>query len=31
LGIDYNKALIAPGDRPVKIIDNGKHIQELIS
>jgi hypothetical protein len=31
LGIDYNKALIAPGDRPVKIIDNGKHIQEIIN
>ena len=32
LGIDYTKTLMAPGDRPVKIIDNGnKHIEELIS
>lgn len=32
LGIDYSKALIAPGDRPVKIIDNGyKHINGILS
>jgi hypothetical protein len=30
MGIDYTKALMAPGDRPVKIIDNGKHIQDII-
>lgn len=30
LGIDYEKTLMAPGDRPVKIIDNGKHIKELL-
>jgi hypothetical protein len=31
LGIDYNKHLIAPGNRPVKIIDNGKTITDIIS
>lgn len=30
LGIDYNKALMAPGDRPVKIIDGGQHIQDIL-
>jgi hypothetical protein len=31
LGIDYTKTLMAPGERPVKIIDNGnKHIEKLI-
>ncbi len=30
LGVDYNKTLMAPGDRPVKIIDNGKHIEEIL-
>jgi hypothetical protein len=32
LGIDYGKALMAPGDRPVKIIDNGhKHIEGILA
>lgn len=32
LGVDYTKPLIAPGDRPVKIIDNGfHHIDDIIS
>ena len=31
LGVDYTKALMAPGDRPVKIIDNGKHIQDILA
>lgn len=31
LGIDYDKHLYAPGNRPVKIIDNGKHIQEILA
>jgi len=32
LGIDYTKALMAPGGRPVKIIDNGhKHINGILS
>lgn len=32
LGVDYTKHLMAPGNRPVKIIDNGfKHIQGLLS
>jgi hypothetical protein len=31
LGVDYNKTLMAPGDRPVKIIDNGKHIEEILT
>jgi len=31
LGIDYNKALMAPGDRPVKIVDGGKPINEIMS
>lgn len=32
LGIDYTKTLMAPGERPVKIIDNGsKHIEKLIA
>lgn len=30
LGIDYTKALLAPGGRPVKIIDGAKHIEEII-
>ena len=30
VGIDYNKALMAPGDRPVKIIDGGKIISDII-
>tara|TARA_R100000152_G_C6762471_1_gene186736 strand:+ start:218 stop:1498 length:1281 start_codon:yes stop_codon:yes gene_type:complete len=31
LGIDYTKHLMAPGDRPIKVIENGfKHIQELL-
>ena len=29
VGIDYNKALMAPGDRPVKIVDGGKPIKEI--
>ena len=31
LGINYEKALLAPGDRPVKIIDGGKPIKEIMS
>jgi len=31
VGIDYNKPLMAPGDRPVKIVDGGKPIQEIIA
>ena len=31
LGIDYEKVLYAPGDRPVKIIDGGHPIQGIIS
>jgi hypothetical protein len=31
LGIDYENTLMAPGDRPVKIIDNGKPIKDLIA
>lgn len=31
LGINYDKALLAPGDRPVKIIDGGNFIKELIA
>lgn len=30
LGIDYEKTLMAPGDRPVKIIDSGKPLLLLI-
>jgi hypothetical protein len=30
LGIDHNKHLIAPGNRPVKIIDNGKILGDII-
>ena len=30
LGIDHNKTLMAPGDRPVKIIDGGKPITQII-
>lgn len=30
LGIDYTGVLYAPGDRPVKIIDGGQHITELL-
>jgi hypothetical protein len=31
LGIDHNKHLIAPGNRPVKIIDNGNIITSIIA
>jgi hypothetical protein len=31
LGINYNNHLLAPGNRPVKIIDNGNHIAEILS
>lgn len=31
LGINYDKHLYAPGNRPVKIIDNGKHIESIIA
>lgn len=31
LGIDYTKHLIAPGNRPVKIIDNGNPIDSIIT
>lgn len=31
VGIDYNKALMAPGDRPVKIVDGGKPIKEILA
>jgi hypothetical protein len=31
LGIDHTKHLIAPGNRPVKIIDNGHIIDSLIA
>lgn len=31
IGVDYSKPLLAPGDRPVKIIDNGfHHIDDII-
>jgi len=30
LGIDYDKALMAPGDRPVKIVDGGRPIKEIM-
>jgi len=30
LGIDYEKRLYAPGDRPVKIIDGGSHIKDIL-
>jgi len=30
VGIDYNKALMAPGDRPVKIVDGGRPIKEIM-
>jgi uncharacterized protein (DUF1501 family) len=30
VGIDPNKTLMAPGDRPVKIIDGGKPIIEIL-
>lgn len=30
LGIDYDHTLLAPGSRPVKIIDGGKHIKDII-
>jgi hypothetical protein len=30
LGIDYEKTLMAPGDRPVKIIDGGQPITSII-
>ena len=31
VGIDYNKALMAPGDRPVKIVDGGRPIKEIMA
>jgi len=31
VGIDHNKTLIAPGNRPVKIIDGGLPIKDLIA
>lgn len=31
LGIDYNNHLYAPGDRPIKIIDNGKVVNDIIA
>jgi arylsulfatase A-like enzyme len=30
LGINHNSHLLAPGNRPVKIIDNGNHILEIL-
>lgn len=30
LGIDYNSHLIAPGNRPIKIIDGGNHISDML-
>lgn len=30
LGINYEKTLLAPGDRPIKIIDGGKPIMSII-
>ena len=30
VGIDYNKALMAPGDRPVKIVDGGRPIRDIM-
>jgi uncharacterized protein (DUF1501 family) len=30
VGVDHEKTLMAPGNRPVKIIDGGKPIKELI-
>jgi hypothetical protein len=30
VGIDYKKPLMAPGDRPVKIIDGGNPIKEIM-
>lgn len=30
VGIDYNKPLMAPGDRPVKIVDGGKPIKDIM-
>jgi len=31
IGIDYEKRLMAPGDRPVKIVDGGRHVSEIIA
>jgi hypothetical protein len=30
LGINYDDVLYAPGDRPIKIIDGGKHLTEIM-
>jgi hypothetical protein len=30
LGIDYTQHLLAPGNRPIKIVDGGKHISDLL-
>jgi hypothetical protein len=30
LGIDYTKRLLAPGDRPIDIVRNGKHRRDLL-
>jgi hypothetical protein len=31
IGINYDSHLLAPGNRPVKIVDGGKHIEEILS
>ena len=31
LGIDHGKELMAPGNRPVQIMQNGQPIKELVS
>jgi hypothetical protein len=31
LGIDYTKRLLAPGDRPIDIVRNGKHRSDLVT
>jgi hypothetical protein len=30
LGVNYNSHLLAPGNRPVKIVDGGKHIEDML-
>lgn len=30
VGINYEKTLLAPGDRPVKIMDGGKPISSIM-
>jgi arylsulfatase A-like enzyme len=30
LGINYDSHLLAPGNRPVKIVDGGKHIEDIL-